>query len=512
MIYLLVFDRALADAIVEAEYPSEGPQYLEKIIQASFDIPAPRPEDLRDQLLRHIERICGAPSADDLLDFMNIFYDVVAPQIRSPRDVVRVTNALSVTWPAIGAEVDRADMIGLETLRLLRPEVYRGIKGNKDRLTGGGDRGNLRYSEDQKKDYDAFLLGNVDAKDKDQLREALKRLFPRLQSVWGNLSYGDDSIAGWERRRRLCAAPWFDVYFRLSLGNDVLRKDEIDTLVRRAGDGAFVKDSLLGAIDVLRPGGGTKAALILDELNLHADSVADVDVQPLLTAIFGIADRLMVPADQAKAFSIGDNYLRIHWLLRRLTLTRFDLRARSAILLAASENASIGWLVDLSASTDAAHQSREGKEPRPAHELITTEEDANILRSRALEGIRVAAASGALVANRRLAHMLFRWRELAGDDGEEVRHWTKSKLENDRNVVAFAERFTTHGWSHSVSDRVAQRMTVVHTEGLDSIVDAQFFRERAKTLLSDKTLSNEDRAVLSEFEAAWSRQEKSSRR
>jgi len=51
VIYLLVFDRTLADAIVKDKYPSEGPQYLEKIIQASFDIPEPRKEDLRDQML-----------------------------------------------------------------------------------------------------------------------------------------------------------------------------------------------------------------------------------------------------------------------------------------------------------------------------------------------------------------------------------------------------------------------------------------------------------------------------
>jgi hypothetical protein len=34
---------------------------------------------------------------------MNIFYDVIAPEIHTPRDLVRLMNALAVTWLAVGA-------------------------------------------------------------------------------------------------------------------------------------------------------------------------------------------------------------------------------------------------------------------------------------------------------------------------------------------------------------------------------------------------------------------------
>jgi hypothetical protein len=54
---------------------------------------------------------------------MNIFYDVIAPEMRTPRDLIRLTNALAVTWPAVGGEVDRADFVAMETVRLLRPEI-----------------------------------------------------------------------------------------------------------------------------------------------------------------------------------------------------------------------------------------------------------------------------------------------------------------------------------------------------------------------------------------------------
>jgi predicted KAP-like P-loop ATPase len=136
VIYLLVFDRHLAEAIVSERYPSEGPHYLEKIIQAGFDIPEPRQADLNEELLQQIGTICGAPAAADTVQFMNVFYDVIAPEMRTPRDLIRLTNALAVTWPAVGSDVDRADFVAMETFRLLRPEIYRALRANKERLCG----------------------------------------------------------------------------------------------------------------------------------------------------------------------------------------------------------------------------------------------------------------------------------------------------------------------------------------------------------------------------------------
>jgi predicted KAP-like P-loop ATPase len=141
VIYLLVFDRELAEAIVSERFPSEGPHYLEKIIQAGFDLPQPQTADLNQELLRQIDALCGSPAEEQLTRFMNVFYDVVAPEIRTPRDLIRLMNAMSVTWAAVGNEVDRADFIALETLRLLRGEVYRTLRANKAFVCGLAQRG-----------------------------------------------------------------------------------------------------------------------------------------------------------------------------------------------------------------------------------------------------------------------------------------------------------------------------------------------------------------------------------
>ncbi len=370
VVYLLVFDRKLAEAIVTERYPAEGPHYLEKIIQAGFDIPEPRRDDLRKQLLEQIGTICGSPSSDDMVRFMNVFYDVVAPEIRTPRDLIRLANGLAVTWPAVGAEVDRADFIGLEVLRLLRPNVYRAIRANKDRLIGASESAARRPQQEQRSEYDKLMLDTTDPRDHERLRRGLMRLFPRLESIWSNHHYSDNSE--WSRQRRVCAADHFDTYFRFSIGDDILSRSEIDLFIANAADQVFITRSLREALAVGRSSGGTKAALILDEMNLHAERVADENVEPLLTALFKLGDELDVPADAAKGFSIGDNHLRIHWLLRRLTLDRFGLATRS--LCAGERRTCLASRL----RSDGDHHPRDGEAPEPESKCLTTADDADL--------------------------------------------------------------------------------------------------------------------------------------
>jgi predicted KAP-like P-loop ATPase len=513
VIYLLVFDRQLAESIVSERYPSEGPHYLEKIIQAGFDIPEPRQADLNEELLHQIGTICGTPPTEDMVRFMNVFYDVIGPEMRTPRDLIRLTNALAVTWPAVGNEVDRADFVGMETLRLLRPEIYRALRWRKELLCGTGESYGRR-ERNRGAEMDHALFGASEPKDRERLHRALKRLFPRLESVWGNMHYGQDSATEWARMRRVCSVDHFDAYFRFAVDENVLSRSAIDAMIARASDVEFVRAKLRQGLATKRKNGKTKAALLLDELNLHADRVMEGDVEPLLTAIFGIADELHVDSDQAGPFNIGDNHLRIHWLLRRLTGERFNLPRRSAVFMAACEAAQLGWLVDFTDSAYSDYHPREGKSPEPEENCLTTAADADVLRAKALERLRSAAASGELAAAKNLAYLLFRWRAFAGDDGAEVKAWVNTQIDNDAMVAIFAKAFTSHGWSHSfggLGDAVAKRTTDANVELFDKILDRDELRVRVEAVVAAGVLPPGEMEAVQEFLEAWRKRDRGSR-
>lgn len=507
VMYLLVYDRQLAEKIVSEKFPSEGPHYLEKIVQAAFELPEPMITDVHRQLLEQIGLICGDLSEERLLRFMNIFYEGVAPEMRTPRDVARFTNSLAITWPAATGEVDTADFVALEVLRLLHPEIYRAVRQNKDRLCrlGGSERDDRRA---QAKKYEDLLLRSSVGAQRERLRNTMMRMFPVLEAVWGNRHYGGDFGRQWAAERRVCSAAHFDAYFRFAVGAEVLAAAELDALIARTHDSAFIAAEMRSAAMLVRPAGGTKAAVILEEINLHAEKIDKAHVQPLLTGLFAVADEINVEADRGGAFSMASNEMRLHWLLRSLTKDRFTLDQRSAIYVAACQTASLGWLASFVDSAWTDYHPREGKEPEPEDKCLTTAVDAEALRKLLEERIEDASKNGLLLKSQDLAYLLYRWSELTNDDSATVKRWTTAQMATDEGVKQFAIAFTSYGWSQGLGmgglgDLVARRTTRVQVKGLDRLMDVVEFRRRVEEVAA-RAMSPE----VSKFLEAWQLQER----
>ena len=510
VMYLLVYDRLLAEKIVSERYPSEGPHYLEKIVQAAFELPDPSSLDVQQHLLSLLESICGASAEADLVRFMNIFYEGIAPSMRTPRDVTRFTNSLSVSWPAVAGEVDRADFLALEMLRLLHPTIYRAIRQNKERLTGSG-RGYGRDREATAKGFDELFFGVTPPLGHDSLRRLLMRLFPALESAWSNSNYGDGFTRQWAMERRACSVDHFDSYFRFSIGDEVLTSGELNAFLACADNIEHVKTTLRHAASKPRRAGGTKAAVWLNELNTHSARVDRDKIQPLLTALFEVADEINVEADKAKGFSMFSNELRLHWLLRSLTRERLSLDERSNVFRQACNKASLGWLADFTHSVWTEYHPREGKEPEPPENCLTTEADAEQLRVLLRARIEAAAQDGSLLAHRDLHSLLHSWMDLATDDGASVRAWTSAVFATDNGVQQLAKVFTSYAWTQSMGfagmgDAVAKRVTRVSPQGIARLIDLEAFRPRVEAVAATGASPE-----VQEFLAAWQRADRGDR-
>ena len=497
VIYVLAFDRTLAEKAVAERFPSEGPHYLEKIVQASFELPEPLATDLQNQVILKIWDVAEQPDDRLIVHFMNLFHEIVTPEIKTPRDAIRFTNALSITWPAVAGEVDLGDFIALEAYRLFRPAIHQAIRRNQTLLCGAASisTGRPQTTAEQ---LDVLLLSSVP--DPQNYRKGLMRLFPKLKSIWAN-TYGD--MGRFVKQRRACVAEFFPTYFRLSLSDDVVPRSEIDAIMIHASDQEWLRDKLLLSVRETRRGGGTRAALILDALNQNAEDVSIDNVAPLLGAIFSIADELDVEADEARAFSFGNNSLRIHWLLRSLTRDRTDLIQRSAILMKAARNASVGWLVDLANSAWSEYNPREGEELQSEGDCLVTESDLSKLTKLALDSIKRAAKDGTLLNHNDLPSLLYRWRNFAKDGGAAAKRWTSARLKEDHAVARFAAAFTSHSWGQSFEDLVAKRSDRAQISGLDEIMDVALFRKRLEALETSLPKGSEYHDAISRFLKAW---------
>jgi predicted KAP-like P-loop ATPase len=94
--YLLAFDRLLVERLLLERYPSEGAQYLEKILQATFDLPPVASDVLRSMVEDELGSMFQIPEGD-AVEFLNLFHDVVVPKLTSARQAKRYLGSLKVT-------------------------------------------------------------------------------------------------------------------------------------------------------------------------------------------------------------------------------------------------------------------------------------------------------------------------------------------------------------------------------------------------------------------------------
>ena len=125
VIYLLAFDRYRVESALTEENAC-GRDYLEKILQIAFDLPIADPTILRDQVLDALgmailETKTGPLDHDRWAD---IFAKIVLPLIRNIRDIKRYAAAVRMTAQQIEDRVALVDVLGLEAVRVFRPDDF----------------------------------------------------------------------------------------------------------------------------------------------------------------------------------------------------------------------------------------------------------------------------------------------------------------------------------------------------------------------------------------------------
>lgn len=502
VIYLLAFDRQIAERIVTDRFPSEGPGYLEKIVQRFFELPPPLLDKLREQLVETSIEIMGSPDARETTRFWNVFQDVVAPLIRTPRDVVRLTNHIATGWPAVANNVNRADFLAISALELSEPDLYAKIRANPDRLCGLRERDHGRQ-DNIGREYDELLgLDMRHERERQRLRVAMRRLFPRLDAVWGNYWQNSDT---WRRDRLIASKENFRSYFAFAVSDDVVPAEQIAIMVDRADDDAFVEYTLRDALSKRRSGGSSEVSLLLEELTFFAGDIDTEKVAPFITTLFRLADELDIDSDRGRGFmAMANNQLRIHWLLNRLVNDRFNQEQRGEIYRLAFETASVEWATDFAERCVRPFAPLENGEQRNFDEPLVAEPVSEELRILALDKVRAAAADGTLATHPKLVTILFAWRRLNSGDTSEVRTWTDATLETDPFILALARQVPSESWSVSMGfdemgDRVSRRTIRVDLEPYRNILDVPRFEQRIIDLSATDGLDQEDLAHLVTF-------------
>lgn len=336
--YVLAFDDEVVAAALGERYGAGGQEagraFLEKIIQVPLHLPPADQMSLREIAFEGVEHALN--QAGIVLDqrqidvFTRHFVDGLEPKLETPRVAKLYTNALMFALPLIKGEVNIAEFMLVEGLRVLYPKLHAAIRDNADLFLQGEPREAMRGLEKSPSAIDRLLetaMPGSASEERSQLRERLlKPLFPRIS----NTTYGRDWEESWGNERRICSSRYFKRYFVYGVPEGDISDNHltnlIDTLVTADADS---QRSLLSSY--------SKRAMpqLIQALRNRVDSLDEVSALAIAIAVARNGD--LLPRERG-ALVIGGTIMYagilISQLIRRIPLSDRQSAAKTVLEVA----------------------------------------------------------------------------------------------------------------------------------------------------------------------------------
>ena len=254
-----------------------------------------------------------------------------------------------------------------------------------------------------------------------------RRLFPKLQSTWGNSQYGPDWEAQWRRDSRICSEDIFPVYFSLTVAYGEIANSEMQAMLENADNPERFGAEILKLAKQIRPDGKTRASAFLDRLQDYTEKEIKLEwIEPIVSALLDIGDQLMLPEDERSGLLDYGNDVqigRVNWqLLKRLQRDR-----RFEVIRRAFETGRALFLIQRAFIVLGQQQGLYGENARPEQEWFVTREQHTELGNVLLSKIRSRSKDWSLFLHTPgLPFVLNLWREKG--EQEEVQTWVAEAL------------------------------------------------------------------------------------
>ena len=270
IVYILSMDREIVCRALQEIHNIDGNEYLEKIVQVPFEIPQISKSKVQDYLLNQLNQIVNEKSNDIMIDsnyWGGVLNHCVTPYINNLRDVNRLINIFKFKYEALYQEVNVEDMIGITTLEVLEPKLYKWIYSNKDILCNSNNykifKTNEGAIEYRNRYYDEFK--DMDISPNESIR-FVSTMFPAFAKEINEYQGSYQSNADNKKKMRICDAEKFDIYFRHDLDSVEVSRNTIKDCIH-----TFNEKELVSVIDEINEKGNI--IYFLEEVQSLIDDV-----------------------------------------------------------------------------------------------------------------------------------------------------------------------------------------------------------------------------------------------
>lgn len=471
IIFLLLFDRSVVEKALESISGINGRHYMEKIVQAGFDLPAVPREDIDDAFAKGLEKALeafeGWEGQFDKDRWVQMFGHSIQPFLETMRDVRRFLSGFSFTAGMFAhdgcMEINLVDLIAIELLRMFEPEVYHQIPNFRDVLVkepamafASRDDGKVR------KEKFEVLVANGSEKRREAVRHMLDLLFPTV-----NRNYGDGFLQEWIRSLRICTSETFARYFVLAIPKADIPLSLMQTLIKSCESFQEIKKYLSGlhANRMLVP--------VLRRMEAYTSKFDKSLVENFVTALWDVGEDLS--EDAPGMFQISPAMLAhrvVYQCLNRIP----DVAGRGRIVLSALKTTTGIHLPVCYVRIEASRKEKsDGIE-----EILIADDDVNLAKQLCIEKIKAAALTDGLL-NENMSIYLRIWK--VWDDGDALKQFVSQIVSSTEGSLLFLRGFLSQIQSSGMGSGITKTRWELYGKSIEPFTDFETLEKALKPLL-----------------------------
>lgn len=506
VVYITAYDAdRIAMHLKTALGTDDGGTYLEKIVQVSFRIPGPMIFDIVNWFReKAAELLDVAPGNSVESQRFSQTVQTWAPMLlATPRDVVRVCNALHLNAVPVKVHVDPGDMTFLQLIRVKCPALFRWVEEYVVTLARCGDYGHLSQGATTTKAAELLKIIGGDEQKRSQFTQALSISLPGIQKSSQGESEDGYSVFvfpfGWSpdqwqpfsAEKRLASRHHFRLYFSFSLPVGGISDAEAQSFITRT------KDDPVGALasfremaQTNRPQGGVLAEVLLSRILERRYLLDPVDIPPILEVLGKGMDVLARNTQKKPGYHdfVSGDHASIFGLIQRLDETSRETVLRKLF----QRGMSYSWLCEIIREATFQH-GLYGNRPMPEEYRLLTTGEFEMIRNLYLSIIHKEDPK-TILSLPHLLEFLLSWLQLG--EKEEVRKWVASQSNTDERFLELLEHM-----GRSRTNSAAGSFLLKREELKEFFDDISAVVSRLARLMEDESLTPEFRERAKKLKA-----------
>ncbi len=463
--YVLAFDRIVVEKNLDEPHGIRGRDYLEKIIQVSFDIPEPEAATRHRILFRELDSVIGSMKTRPLDGhrWANLFHSGFKDHFRTIRHIKRYTNGLRLTLAPVAEEVDLVDFLAVELIRVFHPEVYQGISAGKEQLAPM--RSGAVENTDRLRDWIEGVCATASPGFLEHVRDVLRQIFPELGRIYAN-TYSSGFRDQWRRDCRVCSSEVFDKFFLLAVPEGEVSEVAMRTFVEGLRDLAQTKSFLARTLE------DGRARRVLERVQDFTKDLSATSAASLVRVLFDAGDSLRF--ESRGVFDIASSWLVPQAVYQCLARVPTEDERRDLLLDSVKNGEALYTLVQ---ETEIAQPTDEERHGPPT---FTSRAHWEPIRAAALARIEQAHCDGSLWSVYKLEYVLIVWSRWTTP--ETVRAAIDAHIIDDHALVTFLGAFVDNSHSYSLGDKISRKHIRLSRKNLAGFLDIEAAAVRLRTI------------------------------